>query len=51
MQSFFPNRFRELASECYMQSVEAFTKLFQNGDFYRSVQEEIAKEVFRELYK
>lgn len=51
MQSFFPNRFRELASECCMQSVEAFTKLFQNGEFYRSVQEEIAKEIFRELYK
>lgn len=46
-QSIFPEVFQKVAQECYMGSVGAFSKLFENKDFYKTIMEEIAKEVYK----
>lgn len=48
-QSIFPEVFKKVAQECYMESMESFTKLFEDKNFYESVMEEIAKEVYKDL--
>ena len=48
-QSIFPEMFKKMAQECYMQSMNSFSKLFANKEFYRSIMEEIAREAFREF--
>lgn len=48
-QSIFPEIFNKIAQECYMQSMNSFSKLFANKDFYKSIMEEIAREAFREF--
>lgn len=48
-QSIFPEMFKKMAQECYMQSMNSFSKLFANKDFYKSIMEEIAREAFREF--
>jgi type I restriction enzyme R subunit len=48
-KSIFPEIFKEIAQECYMGSVESFTKLFEDKEFYRLMMEEVGKEVYRKL--
>lgn len=48
-QSIFPEMFKKMAQECYMQSMNSFSKLFANKEFYKSIMEEIAREAFREF--
>lgn len=48
-QSIFPDVFKKVAQECYIEQVGAFSKLFENKQFYESVMEEIAKEVYKDL--
>lgn len=48
-QSIFPEMFKKMAQECYMQSMNSFSKLFANKDFYESIMEEIAREAFKEF--
>ncbi len=47
--SIFPKIFKEIANECYTDSVGAFTKLFQDKDFYNVVMAELGKEAYRQL--
>ncbi len=48
-ESIFPKLFEEIARECYTEQVDAFTKLFQNKDFYAIIEATIGKETYREL--
>lgn len=48
-QSIFPDIFKGIAQKCYAESMDAFTKLFENKEFYNSVMEEIAKQAYKEL--
>jgi len=48
-QSIFPEIFKGIAQKCYSESMDAFTKLFENKEFYDSVMEEIAKQAYKEL--
>jgi type I restriction enzyme R subunit len=48
-QSIYPEVFKKVAQECYVEQVDSFTKLFEDKAFYQSVQEEIAKEVYKYL--
>lgn len=48
-QSIFPDVFKKVAQECYSEQIGAFTKLFEDKQFYDSVMEEIAKEVYKDL--
>lgn len=48
-QSIFPDIFKKIAQECYMESMRAFSKLFEDKNFYNSVMEEIARESYKDL--
>ena len=48
-QSIFPEIFQKVTQECYMESMKAFSKLFEDKNFYQSVMEEIAKEAYKDL--
>lgn len=48
-RSIFPEIFKKIAQECYMESMTSFSKLFENQKFYTSVMEEIAKESYKDL--
>lgn len=50
-QSIFPEIFKRIAQESYMESIEGFTKLFEDKRFYESVMKEMAKEVYKDLRK
>jgi len=45
----FPKIFKDIANECYMEQMDAFTKLFKNRDFYDAIMAEIGRETYREL--
>lgn len=47
--SIFPKIFKDIANECYMEQMDAFTKLFENKDFYNAIMAEIGREAYREL--
>ena len=47
--SIFPDVFKRVAQDCYMESMESFTKLFEDKNFYVTVMEEIAKEIYKDL--
>ncbi len=48
-ESSFRNVFGNIAEKCYEEQVNAFTKLFQNSDFYTSVMAELARETYHTL--
>lgn len=48
-KSIFPDTFKKVAQDCYMESMESFTKLFEDKHFYVTVMEELAKEVYKDL--
>ena len=48
-QSIFPKIFKDVTSDCYSEQVEAFTKLFQNKEFYNTIMEEIAHQAYLSL--
>lgn len=48
-QSIFPDIFKKIAQECYMEQSKSFQKLFEDKNFYKSVMEEIAKESYKDL--
>lgn len=47
--SIFPKIFKDIANECYMEQMDAFTKLFENQEFYNAIMAEIGREAYREL--
>jgi type I restriction enzyme R subunit len=47
--SIFPEEFKKAAQECYMESMESFTKLFEDKEFYRLVMEEVGRVLYKEL--
>lgn len=48
-QSIFPEIFKQVAQDCYISQMEAFSKLFEDKGFYESVMESIAKEAYKDL--
>ena len=49
IKSIYPEMFRRIAQECYMRSVESFTKLFEDKEFYRLMMEETGRQMYEEL--
>ena len=45
--SIFPEVFKKVAQECYMEQMKAFSKLFEDKIFYHSVMESIAEEAYK----
>lgn len=48
-QSIFPEIFNDVAQDCYMESMAAFSKLFEDKTFYASVMDAIAREAYKNL--
>lgn len=48
-KSIFPDIFKKIAQDCYMESMTSFAKLFEDKKFYKSVMEEIAKASYKDL--
>ena len=51
VQSLFPDKFKEIVTQCFMENNSSFDKLFNDPDFYNKVQEEMAKELYKSLRK
>ena len=48
-QSIFPEVFKKVTQECYMESMDAFSKLFEDKAFYTTVMDAISKEAYKDL--
>lgn len=48
-QSIFPEVFKQVAQDCYMESMDAFSKLFEDSAFYATVMDSIAREAYKDL--
>lgn len=48
-QSIFPEVFKKVAQECYMESMDAFSKLFEDKVFYTTVMDAISREAYKNL--
>lgn len=44
--SIFPKAFQEIARQCYMESMDAFSKLFEDQQFYDRVMKEMADAMY-----
>lgn len=48
-EAIFPKAFQEVAQECYVEQMDAFSKLFQDEQFYQRVMGEMAKAMYLNL--
>ena len=48
-QSIFPEVFKKVTQECYMESMDAFSKLFEDKVFYATVMDAISREAYKNL--
>lgn len=48
-EAIFPKAFGEVAQECYVEQMDAFSKLFQDEQFYKRVMGEMAKAMYLNL--
>lgn len=44
--SIFPKEFDKVAQSCYMEQMDAFSKLFEDEQFYKRVMGEMAKAMY-----
>ena len=51
VQSLFPDKFKEIVTQCFLDNNESFQKLFNDPEFYQKVQEIMAKELYKALRK
>lgn len=49
VQSLFPDKFKEIVTQCFLDNNESFQKLFNDPDFYQKVQDVMAKELYKNL--
>ncbi|MBB6402670.1 type I restriction enzyme R subunit [Methanococcus maripaludis] len=47
--SFFPKVFDEVARSCFLEQTKAFKKIFENKEFYNTIQQEMARQVYRKF--
>lgn len=51
VDSLFPNKFKDIVTQCYLNNNESFEKLFNDPEFYSRVQDIMAKELYKVLRK
>ena len=51
VKSLFPDKFREIVTKCYMENNDSFQKLFSDNDFYNSVMDSMARELYKTFRK
>jgi hypothetical protein len=49
VKSLFPDKFKEMAVQCYTENATSYKKLFSDSEFYQKVMESMAKELYRSL--
>lgn len=51
VKSLFPDKFKDIVTQCFLDNNESFAKLFNDPDFYQKVQEAMAAELYKALRK
>lgn len=51
VQSLFPDKFKDIVTQCFLDNNESFAKLFNDPDFYQKVQDAMAAELYKALRK
>ena len=51
VRSLFPDKFRDIVTQCFLDNNDSFAKLFNDPDFYQKVQEAMAQELYKALRK
>ena len=51
VQSLFPDKFRDIVTQCFLDNNESFQKLFSDPEFYSRVQDAMAQELYKALRK
>ena len=50
-KSLFPDKFKDLVTQCYMDNTETFQKIFEDPDFYAKVMAAMGSELYKALRK
>ena len=51
VQSLFPDKFKNIVTQCFLDNNDSFDKLFNDPDFYQKVQDTMATELYNALKK
>lgn len=51
VKSLFPEKFKEIVTRAFMENNDTFDRLFNDPEFYKTVMEVMAKEVYKSLRK
>ena len=51
VQSLFPDKFRDIVTQCFLDNNVSFEKLFNDPEFYQKVQDVMAAELYKALRK
>ena len=51
VKSLFPEKFKEIVTECFINNNESFQKLFNDPEFYEKVKNVMANELYKTLRK
>ena len=51
VKSLFPDKFKHIVTQCFLDNNESFAKLFNDPDFYQKVQDAMAAELYKALRK
>ena len=49
VKSLFPDKFRDIVTQCFLDNNDSFAKLFNDPDFYQKVQDAMAAELYKAL--
>ena len=49
--SLFPDKFKDLVTQCYMDNMETFEKIFKDPEFYAKVESAMSSELYKALRK
>lgn len=50
-KSLFPDKFKDLVTQCYMDNMETFKKIFEDPEFYAKVEAAMSSELYKALRK
>ena len=45
------DKFKEIATQCYLENADSYKKLFSDTEFYFKVMETMARELYKSLRK
>ena len=51
VRSLFPDKFKDIVTQCFLDNNDSFAKLFNDPEFYQQVQDAMAQELYKALRK